>query len=104
MLMSQEADTRQHNYDHDVERLNHLWEQAQQELFVMPSDARHFHCDDFFWNFIKQIGHHETSFENCRDMLAISLQALADATETRSFEKLSSQRNWQEMKMISFVF
>ena len=32
MLMSQEADTRQHNYDHDVERLNHLWEQAQQEF------------------------------------------------------------------------
>jgi len=41
MSDAEEADTRQHNYDHDVERLNHLWEQA-----------------------------------------------LADATETRSFEKL----------------
>ena len=29
------------------------------------------------------------NFENCHDMLAISLQALADATKTRSFEKFS---------------
>lgn len=34
MAHRQEAHTRQHNYDHDVERLNDLWEQAGVVVFA----------------------------------------------------------------------